>query len=729
MAESTDFQEKERKPVSNMKELGRSGTYVSSYEIQDDYLAQLNGKEAQDLFHKMLLSDSQIRKVVHAVSNPIRSAKWSIEPASDDTKDLEVAALIEQILFKDMPNGWTGKLDEILTFPWKGFSVFEVVHKNRFDPAIGPYTGLWNLAFRDQRTIEEWRFDGAGVLTEIRQKQDGDIPVDVYLKSENLLFFFNEQKGNDIGFPFCRMLYGNYKRKLLYKELQAIGIERGAIGVPILTLPKGVDTESEEYGSAADQLDAYTQAESANFILPDGYTLEVNQTNTFDPEKVQKAIKAENEEIAGSIVGMFLEMGIGGNSGNQAGVNVSADFFRDGIEYIANKVSEAVNHKLIENLVRLNYGDTIETLPKLVHSGISAEAGKELMEIVTGYVGAGIINADEMLEDHVRKTHNLPKKAEGEVIDNQQTSDDNNDPEPDNNPDEEVELSDKPVKTPRTLISRQGEKISLDIQDQLEFSANKYINSVMNKYKKLDESKKQEATSGVEIQGQNNLKKDLKRRFTETVRMSVDMAKTEIPSKKDIKLNTYEADLVRMTDKYGDYSEIKLNEFSNLPTHIQILIAKQADLIANDSLNEMQKRIDFAFSSIALRPVSDQVVKQAMQDEAEKFALSNQVNIKGNNVSSLMVNEGRNSFFFEPDVLEEVHSFTFMNAAPKSAICKELAGVTFPVNDAESLRYSPPLHHNCKSFLRANLKTSKGVDRLEVSTLAPSAKAKKSITL
>ena len=118
-----------------------------------------------------------------------------------------------------------------------------------------------------------------------------------------------------------------------------------------------------------------------------------------------------------------------------------------------------------------------------------------------------------------------------------------------------------------------------------------------------------------------------------------------------------------------------------------------------------------------------------MEEDAAKFADSAQINLKGTNAAALMVNEGRDTFFFEPDVLEDIHSFTFMNAAPKSAICTELAGTTFNTNDAESLRYSPPLHHNCKSYLRANLKSSKGVDQLEVSTLSPSAEAKKSITL
>ena len=118
-----------------------------------------------------------------------------------------------------------------------------------------------------------------------------------------------------------------------------------------------------------------------------------------------------------------------------------------------------------------------------------------------------------------------------------------------------------------------------------------------------------------------------------------------------------------------------------------------------------------------------------MEDESQDFITSNQVQLKGNNASALMVNEGRNTFFFEDDVLEEIHSFTFVNISPVAAICKELAGTTFATNDAESLRYSPPLHHNCKSYLRANLKSSKGTERLEVSTLSPTAKAKESISL
>lgn len=731
------LQEVEKKKL-NMKEIGRSGTLITASQIEDDYLPELIGVDGQIKYAKMLKSDSQIRKPYHAVSNPIKSATWSIQPASDDKKDLEVAALIEQVLFKDLPDGFTAKLDEILTFPWHGHAVFEKIFKNRVNKSIGQYTGLENLAFRDQRTLDKWNFSNAGILESIHQEQSGDVPISVDIPAENLIIFYNERKGDDNGYAFCRMLYGNYKRKLLYKQLQAIGIEKGAIGVPVLTLPENVEITSEEYQAAVDALTNYTQAESAHIILPANYDLKLDQSNTFDPAKVQVAIKSENEEISGSILAMWLEMGIGGNSAVGSSTGISAESFKDGIEYIANKIADQFNLNLIPDLVFANYGDTVDVLPTLVHSGIADEAGEELMKVVTGYTKAQIITPDEQLEDHIRKVHNLPKKAEGEQVENQESNDgggDDDSPTPDDKKEEEieeeVELNTKAkIKNPKDLINQQAPKISETLREAMQFSSAKYINDVMNRYKQLSDSRKQNATSKVKMGGTNNLRKALKKDFTDTAFKSIEMARSEVPTKSDVELNTKNSrEMGRMAEKFGDISEIRLNEFSKMPAHMQVLIAKQADLISDATLTELRERIDFSFSGIEVKSADDNVIKQNMEEAAETFIVSSQIDTKGTNSASLMVNEGRDTFFFEPDVLEEIHSFTFMNFAPKSKICTELAGTTFNTNDAESLRYTPPLHHNCKSFLRANLKTSKGVENLNVSSLSPTADAKKIITL
>jgi hypothetical protein len=744
MAEMEEKKVSETKPMLNLKELGKSGTLVTSKQIDDEYLNELKGVDGQKLYEKMLRSDSQIRKLFHAVNNPIRSAKWDIEPASDDPKDLEVAALIRHILFKNLPDGWKAKLDEILTFPWHGHAVFEVVHQNRNEKPYGPYTGLKNIAFRDQRTLTEWAFKD-GILETVKQEQAGDLEVNVELPISALILFFNEKKGDDLGFPFLRMLYGNYKRKLLYKQLQAIGIERAALPVPHLQIPSEVSPDSEEWALAEEQLRAFTQAESSYFMMPHGYELKFNQTNTFNPSHVQVAIKAENEEIAGSLVAMFLEMGIGGNSGNQAGTEVSAAFFRDGIEYLADKVTETFNLKLIPSLVRLNYGDTVEVMPSLVHDGITDQAGEEIMRIITGYVKDGVIHADEPLEDHVRKIHSLPKKAEGSLADNQTSSDDpkpgkkkaEQEVETEEDEEDEVELNDKTrtidfsakPNEVQKLMSTSAKKISEVIRASLEFSGNKFIVDTLNRAKQLPDDKKQKATDKVIVGGSKKFKDALKAPLAEAASLAIESARKEIPSKKDVELKTVEKDLIRLSEKYGDISEIKLNDLSKLPGYMQVLIAKQADLISQHSLDEMKARLSFTYSSIDLKSKDMNVVKQNMEESLSEFIASSQVAVKGENVAALMVNEGRSSFFFDEDVLEEIHSFTFMNRDPKSPICKELAGVTFNTNDAESLRYSPPLHHNCKSFLRANLKKSNGVKKLEVKTLSPTPEAVKSITL
>lgn len=760
MAENTEGEMTEKKtdtdkPQLFFKELGRSGTLVMGKQIDDEYLNELKGVKGQEQYDKMLRSDSKIRQTYHAVSNPIRSAKWEVGPGKADEQGEKIAALIKHILFNNVPDGWLSKLDEILTFPWHGHSVFEVVHQNRTDKVFGPYTGLKNFAFRDQKTLTEWKFED-GILKTVRQQQSGDLDVDVEIPAENLVIFFNEKKGDDLGYAFLRMLYGNYKRKLLYKQLQAIGMERGAIPVPFLKVPGTVDYGTEQWILAENQLKAFTQAETAYFILPNGWDLTFQQTNTFDPGKAQVAIKAENEEIAGSLVAMFLEMGVGGNSGNQAGTSVSAKFFTQGIEYIANKICETINLKLIPNLVRLNFGDVAEEyMPKLAHAGIAEEAGEELMKIVTGYVKDGVIIADESLEAHVRKQHNLPKKDEGfEVVDPRRNKtppalnpEDPNDPnkpavpgkpapgKP--SPDDDKDLSLKPhtidfaakKNDVQKLMSSSAKKISEVVRTSLQFSGNKFINDTMNRAKQLPESRKQEATNKVVVGGAKKFRDELKVMLSEAAALAIDGARKEIPSKKDVELNSAEADFVRLTEKYGDLSEIKFSEFSSLPAHIQVLIAKQADLISEQHLNDLKAKLSFTYSSIDLRSKDANVVKQNMEEALAEAIESNKVVIAGENVAALMVNEGRSSFFFEPDVLEEIHSFTFMNGDPKSPICKELAGKTFNTNDAESLRYSPPLHHNCKSYLRANLKTSKGVDKLEVTTLSPTDAAVKSITL
>jgi len=106
------------------KALGVSGTEVSSGIYTEEYLSTLQGNEASLIYNRMRRGDSQVRKILSATIAPSKSAKWSIAPISEETKDVEVAALLEQILFKDIQ--WVKFLNESFTFVSHGHSVFKL---------------------------------------------------------------------------------------------------------------------------------------------------------------------------------------------------------------------------------------------------------------------------------------------------------------------------------------------------------------------------------------------------------------------------------------------------------------------------------------------------------------------------------------------------------------------------------------------------------------------------
>ena len=715
---------------------GKSGTLYSSLILDEDHIRELQGPEGHEIYAKMLRSDTQVRKVYYAISNPIKSALWDIEPASEEKKDIEAAALIKHILFENLPRGFKAKLDEILTFPFHGYSAFEVIFQNREDAVNGKYTGLKNLAFRDQKTLIEWRFNRDDeTLEEVHQKQIGDLEVDTWIKGENLLIFYNEKKGSDLGFPIFRVLYGPYKRKLMAKQLQMIGCERSALPIPKLQIPKNIKVGSEEYAAAVRQLENYTNAENAYFLFPEGYELDFDNTNSFDPSKIQTVIKAENEDMMSAVLATFLEMGIGGNSGNQAATETLADFYTKGITYLADAVKDTLNDRVIPKLCELNFGDTLDALPKLTYAGITEDAGKEMMEIITGYTQAGVIAPDETLEDYARKIHDMPKKMEGELLDNKESQDDKTtedddtiDPPPSNNGDDkEVELSAKDPKTPRTLITSRASEVNEIIKDSLTFSAGKYINDTIAKYKDLPDGKKQKATDKIIMGGKNKLKKSLKIQLNTAAIDALTMVKKEVPASGDIKLSSKPEDILRVNYVCKNKESLSFADSDELPAHIRILTQKQGELIAEDQISDLETILDFKFSNSELNTNDFNVIKGDMEKAADDYINSGARKVVGTNVASTIVNESRNTWFFHKDIVSTIHSFTFVNISPVTPICKELAGTVFATNDAASLAFTPPLHHNCKSYLRANLKSSKGLP--EISSLSPTAKAKESITL
>jgi hypothetical protein len=97
LAESPIDDASQTKQVSiHVEETGTSGTEIYAGYYSEEYLNNLRGKEAADLWDKMRRSDARIKMVLSAVKNPIKGAQWSVEPGSKDDENYELhAELVE----------------------------------------------------------------------------------------------------------------------------------------------------------------------------------------------------------------------------------------------------------------------------------------------------------------------------------------------------------------------------------------------------------------------------------------------------------------------------------------------------------------------------------------------------------------------------------------------------------------------------------------------------------
>jgi phage gp29-like protein len=395
----------------SVKPKGSYGTENYSGYASEEYLSSLRGSARADMFDKMRRADPQVVMCLTSVKNPIMSANWEVEAADDSDEAKADKELIEHILFHDMDIEWIDFVQEALTMIDFGHSVFEPIHKVVLNhKKFGSYNGIKTLAFRSQRTIERWNLDApTGDLISVTQYAYGDLNAMVDIPSECLVVYSMKKEGaNYEGISMLRPCYGPWYRKDNYLKLNAIGIEKFAVPTPIVEIPAN-KTSGPEFDNMIDALEHYLQHHKNYLTHPAGWKINL-QSNAYDPTKVEASVDAEDKRMTKSFLANFLELGMSGGGGAYALGKDLSDFFLDGLDHIASKVASPINKKIIPHLIQMNRGQR-DKYPRLKHSGISDKAGKELAELLKLYSDGRIITPDDVLEDHIRKRHGLPKAS------------------------------------------------------------------------------------------------------------------------------------------------------------------------------------------------------------------------------------------------------------------------------------------------------------------------------
>ena len=388
------------------------GTEIYAGYIAEEYLQTLRGKNLAIEFDKMRRSDPQVKMLLSATKNPIKAAKWEVEPASESEEDKKIAALITHILFEDMEKPFPKTVGEILTCVDFGHAPLEPVYKLVLDhPEFKTYHGLARLSLIGQKTIEKWNVNKeTGELLSLEQMAQGDLQKTVTIPAEDFLLFTMEQEGaNFEGVSWLRACYGNWFRKNVYLKLNAIGIEKFAVPTPIVDYAPGSENDPSQE-ALIEALELYTSGQANYLTKPAGLEMKLER-NAYDPEKVEASIDREDERMSKAFCANFLSLGTGGNGGAFALADDLSDFFYSGIAHVADEIAGPINARLIPYLVMLNFGPRAK-YPKLKHTGISEKAGKELAEILGLLIDKKVVIPDLPLEERMRKKYNFGEKSD-----------------------------------------------------------------------------------------------------------------------------------------------------------------------------------------------------------------------------------------------------------------------------------------------------------------------------
>lgn len=119
-----------RLPRVDLQELGRTGLERMSGYVYEEFLPELQGQRAIQVYQEMSSNDPVVGSILHAIEMLIRQVEWRVEPAGQGLEDLEAAYFLESCL-EDMEMTWEETIAEILSMLVYGWSYHEIVYKIR----------------------------------------------------------------------------------------------------------------------------------------------------------------------------------------------------------------------------------------------------------------------------------------------------------------------------------------------------------------------------------------------------------------------------------------------------------------------------------------------------------------------------------------------------------------------------------------------------------------------
>lgn len=411
--------------------VGRTGLTRFSGRVQEEFLSSLQGRSGRKTFRQMADNDPVVGASLSAYTMVARQADWFVEPATQDSADLERAAFLEGAM-DDMSVSWGDTLAEILSMLVYGWSYFEILFKHRRGPDESDPTkrskftdgkvGWRRFEIRSQDSLDRWQFDEEGGIEAMVQNVNGEefvVPI-----QKALLFRTTSHKNNPEGKSILRNAYRAWYFKRNIEELEGIGVERDLAGLPVFRVPAEylTDKASPAQKNTVDELESIGQSlkndEQSYVVLPSHRDENGNEMFEFELKSpsgkklfnTSEIITRWDQRLAGSMLSDFILLGQD-NVGSFALASSKTSVFSMAVDAYLTHIEEVMNKHAVPQLFRLNGEDT-ESLPKLRHSDVEDVGLAELGLYIQRLAQVGALNLDQPLESRLREVGGLPDRDE-----------------------------------------------------------------------------------------------------------------------------------------------------------------------------------------------------------------------------------------------------------------------------------------------------------------------------
>ena len=402
--------------------VGYTGVPLSGGEIDLDANPCLSPTEWRGSYDQIGIVDRMVREdpVAQAIrmawTLPLLSVPWTVEAASDDEKDIEIADFVQAALFEHLQGGFEQFLEQAVQFTWRGWSLFEIVA--RYDKTL-ERTVIDRLAPRLPWTVYEWlRYSGnRWGCRQYGYSGDGLVgtsgsfsSVMPLLPPEKLLHFTYQPDGdNPEPMGILRPAYGAWRQRATYLKLEATGYERAAYGIPYVEVDVNASPgDVEQVNVILRELRAGIRAFA---MFPRGYTLKFADFPMKGVD-IREARIAAGQDMARAALCQFLFTGE--QAGSYSLIRGQLDHYSAALQQAANRIAATLSQgkdSLIKRLVNWNF-QGVQKYPVLQAGEVRVGDPKQLVEAIRTATDGGIIIPDSNIEAKVRMVLALPAKEE-----------------------------------------------------------------------------------------------------------------------------------------------------------------------------------------------------------------------------------------------------------------------------------------------------------------------------